>query len=143
MRNKDFSFVWKARSGESEVKFGEPLRTEVAQLISRRIDALQSERVTAEYPEDFDHRLRALANVLAELDGRASAGLILEILNMPGTGKYLYSGWSRIHGLEALLMQGVVLPVAKTWEILKPVIQHAKEHRWNNQELGLLMSSLV
>lgn len=138
MRNKDFSFVWKARSGESEVKFCEPLRTEVAQLVSRRIVALQTERASAEYPEDFDHRLRALANVLAELDGKASAGLILEILNMPETGKYLYSGWSRIHGLEALLMQGVVLPAAKTWQILEPVIQHAKEHRWNNQELGLL-----
>jgi hypothetical protein len=138
MRNKDFSFVWKARSGESEVKFGEPLRTEVAQLISRRIDALRSERATAEYPEDFDHRLRALANVLAELDGKASAGLILEILNMPEAGKYLYSGWSRIYGLEALLMQGVVLPAEKTWEILEPVIQRAKENRWNNQELGLL-----
>ena len=138
MRNKDFSFVWKARSGESEVKFGEPLRTEVAQLISGRIDALQSERVAAEYPEDFNPRLRALANVLAELDGKASAGLILEILNMPETGKYLHSGWSRIHGLEALLMQGVILPAAETWELLEPVIQHAKEHRWNNQELGLL-----
>jgi hypothetical protein len=35
----------------------------------------------------------------------------------------LHSGWSRIHGLEALLMQGVVPPAAKTWEILEPVIQ--------------------
>ena len=138
MRNKDFSFVWKARAGESEVNFAEPLRTEVATLMRSRIDTLQTERAMAEYPEDFDHRLRALANVLAELDGKASAALIMEILNMPETTKYLHSGWSRIHGLEALLMQGVVPPAAKTWEILEPVIQHAKEHRWNNQELGLL-----
>jgi hypothetical protein len=138
MRNKDLSFVWKARAGESEVSFIEPLRTDVANLIKNRIEVIQAERALAEYPEDFDHRLRTLANVLAELDGKASAGLILDILNMPETGKYLYGGWSRIHGLEALLMQGVVLPSAKTWEILKPVVQHAKEHRWNNQELGLL-----
>ena len=123
MRNKDFSFVWKARAGESEVNFAEPLRTEVATLMRSRIDTLQTERAMAEYPEDFDHRLRALANVLAELDGKASAALIMEILNMPEATKYLHSGWSRIHGLEALLMQGVVPPAAKTWEILEPVIQ--------------------
>jgi len=114
MRNKDFSFVWKARAGESEVNFAEPLRTEVATLMRSRIDTLQTERAMAEYPEDFDHRLRALANVLAELDGKASAALIMEILNMPETTKYLHSGWSRIHGLEALLMQGVVPPAAKS-----------------------------
>jgi hypothetical protein len=142
MRNKDFSFVWKARMGESEVDFVEPLRTEVASLIRNRIETIQAERASAEYPEDFDHRLRTLANVLAELDGKGSAELILNILNMPETGKYLYSGWSRIHGLEALLMQGVVLPAAKTWEILEPVVHHAKEHRWNNQELGLLTNAV-
>jgi hypothetical protein len=142
MRNKDLDFVWRARAGESEIGFSRSLRSEVATILRDRIAAIQAERAAAEYPEDFDGRLRILANVLAEIDGRNSADLILEITAIPGSGKYLYSGWSRINALEALLMQGVVLPAAKTWEILEPVMQHAKEHRWNNQELGPLTKAL-
>ena len=53
---------------------------------------------------------------------------------MPETWTWLYGGWSRIHGLEALLMNGVVLPSAKTWQILEPVIQHARAHRYDSQQ---------
>lgn len=110
MRTKDFGFVWRARAGASEVAFTEPIRSEAAALIRNRIEAILVEQASSEYPEDFDHRLRSLANILAELDGLASAKLVLQILDMPTSGKYLYSAWSRIHGLEALLMRGIVLP---------------------------------
>ena len=142
MRNKDFDFVWRARAGESEVGFNGALRAEVATILRERIGAIQAERAAAEYPEDFDGRLRTLANVLAEVDGRSSVELILEITALQESGKYLYSAWSRINALEALLMQGVVLPAAKTWEILEPVMQRAKENRWDNQQLGPLIKAL-
>jgi hypothetical protein len=83
-------------------------------------------------------RLTKLAVVLAELDGKTSAKLVLDLLNIPETGKWLYGAWPCINGLEALLMQGVVLPSAKTWEIVEPIIQHARSQRWNNQELALV-----
>lgn len=142
MRTKDFSFVWRARADESEIAFAEPIRSQAATLIRNRIEAILNEQASSEYPEDFDHRLRSLANILAELDGMASAELVLQILDMPTSGKYLYSGWSRIQGLEALLMRGVVLPSEKTWAILEPVVQHVREQRWNNQELGLLSHAI-
>ena len=142
MRNKDFDFVWRARAGETEVGFNGSIRAEVATILRDRIKAIQAGRAAAQYPEDFDGRLRTLANVLAEVDGRNSVDLVLEITAMPEGGKYLYSAWSRINALEALLMQGVVLPAAKTWEILEPVMRHAKEHRWNDQALAPLTKTL-
>ena len=142
MRNKDFDFVWRARAGESEVSFSGSLRAEVATILRDRIAAIQAERTAAEYPEDFDGRLRTLANVLAEVDGRNSVDLILEITALAESGRYMYSAWSRINALEALLMQGVVLPAAKTWEILEPVMQHAREHRWDNQQVGPVTKAL-
>lgn len=142
MRNKDFAFVWRARVGESEVEFNGSLRIEVATILRDRIAAIQAERAVAEYPEDFDGRLRTLANVLAEVDGRNSVDLILEITALQENGKYLYSAWSRIYALEALLLQGVVLPATRTWEILEPVMQRAKENRWDNQQLGPLTKAL-
>jgi hypothetical protein len=51
---------------------------------------------------------------------------------------WLYDAWPRIHGLEALLMQGVVLPSGKTWEIVEPIIEHVRAHRWNSQDSSLI-----
>jgi hypothetical protein len=138
MRAKHFEFVWRARAGETEVGFIEPLRTEVSALVRRRIDEILAERAAAEYPEDFDLRLKQLAVALSEVDGRASADLITDILNFPELSSWPYGAWSRIHGLEALLMQGVALPSGKTWEIVEPIIQHVRTHRWNSQESSLM-----
>ena len=138
MRAKNFDFVWRARAGETEVGFVEPLRTEASALVRTRVDKILTERAAAEYPEDLDHRLKHLAVVLAEVDGRASAETVLGILNLPEPSSWPYGAWSRIHGLEALLMQGVVLPSGKTWEIVEPIIQHVRAHRWNSQESSLM-----
>jgi hypothetical protein len=138
MRAKNFDFVWRARAGETEVGFVEPLRVEVSALLRTRVDEILAERAAAEYPEDFDHRLKQLAVALAEVDGRASSETVLDILNFPEPSAWPYGAWSRIHGLEALLMQGVVLPSGKTWEIVEPIIKHVRAHRWNPQELSLM-----
>jgi hypothetical protein len=138
MRSKDFSLIWKVRAGQAEVEFIEPLRSEVAALVKNHIEALVAERAASEHPSDYDHRLKQIAVALAELDGKASADLVLQILNIPEAGRWPYGAWPCINGLEALLMQGVVLPSAKTWEIVEPIIQHVRAHRWNDQELALV-----
>jgi hypothetical protein len=138
MRPKNFDFVWRARAGESEVGFVEPLRAEVSALVRTRVDAILAERAAAKYPEDFDHRLKHLAVALAEVDGRASAETVLNLLNFPEPSTWPYGAWSHIHGLDALLMQGVVLPYGKTWEIVEPIIQHVRAHRWSSQESSLM-----
>jgi hypothetical protein len=138
MRPKDFNFVWRARAGESEIGFVEPLRTELAGVLKAHIQAILVERSTAAKLQDLYGRLRDLAVVLAELDGRASFQLVLDILSFPESGRWLYGAWPRINCMEALLMQGVVLPSARTWEVLEPVIQHATAHRYDSQQMGLL-----
>lgn len=104
MRAKNFDFVGRAKAGETEVRFVEPLRAEVSALVITRVDEILAERAEAEYPEDFDHRLKHLAVALAEVDGRESAETVLDILNFPEPSTWPYGAWSRIHGLEALLM---------------------------------------
>jgi hypothetical protein len=151
MRSKDFSLIWNARAGEREPIFREPQRTELAAVLRHHIETLIAERATESQPAAPNGRLKQLAIVLAELDGQASAELVLEILSYPqiepsrprthhGTTRpiYLYDAWPRIHGLEALLMQGVVLPSEKTWEIVEPIIEHVRSHRWNSQESSLI-----
>jgi hypothetical protein len=151
MRNKDFSLIWKARTGEGESIFREPQRTELAAVLRQHIETLVAERAAEPQPAALNGRLKHLAIVLAELDGRASAELVLEILSYPQIERsrprthrastqpfYLYDAWPRIHGLEALLMQGVVLPSEKIWEIVEPIIEHVRAHRWNSQESSLI-----
>ena len=138
MRAKNYDFVWRARAGETEVRFVEPLRADVSALVRTRVGEILAERAAAEYPEDYDHRLKQLAVALAEVDGRASTETVLDILDFPEPSTWPYGAWSRIHGLEALLMQGVVLPSRKTWEIVEPIIQHVRAQRWNSQESSLM-----
>ena len=151
MRSKDFSFIWKARAGEAESIFVESRRTELAAVLRQHIATLVAERAAEPQPTGLNWRLKHLAIVLSELDGEASAELVLEILSYPqiehsrpkihrasAQPVWLYDAWPRIHGLEALLMQGVVLPSEKTWEIVEPIIQHVRAHRWNSQESSLI-----
>ena len=155
MRSKDFSLVWRAREGGGESIFVEPQRTELAAVLRRHIETLVAERAVDPMPAGLNGRLKQLAIVLAELDGQASAELVLEILSYPQIEPsrprthrastqpvYLYDAWPRIHGLEALLLQGVVLPSEKTWEIVEPIIEHVRAYRWNSQESSL-MSQVV
>ncbi|MGB0124579.1 MAG: hypothetical protein WBP63_14155 [Silvibacterium sp.] len=151
MRSKDFSLIWKARAGEGESIFAEPQRTELAAVLRQHIETLVAERAAEPQAAGLNGRLKHLAIVLAELDGQSSAELALEILSYPQIEPsrprthrastqpvYLYDAWTRIHGLEALLMQGVVLPSEKTWEIVEPIIEHVRAHRWNSQETSLI-----
>jgi hypothetical protein len=151
MRSKDFNIIWKARAGEAESIFVEPRRIELAAVLRQHISTLVAERTTEPHPAGLNWRLKHLAVVLAELDGLASAELVLDILSYPQIERsrpkthrvsaqpvWLYDAWPRIHGLEALLMQGAVLPSEKTWEIVEPIIQHVRAHRWNSQESSLL-----
>ena len=151
MRSKEYSDIWKAREGQAESIFQEPQRTELAAVLRQHIETLVAMRAAEPEPSGLNWRLKHLAIVLAELAGGASAEVVLEILSYPQIERlrprthlvstrpfYLYDAWPRIHGLEALLMRGAVLPFAKTWEIVEPIIEHVRGHRWNTQESSLM-----
>jgi hypothetical protein len=151
MRSKDFSLIWKARAGEAESIFVEPRRSENAAVLRQHIATLVAEQAATPQPAGLNWRLKHLAIVLAEFDGHVSAELVLEILSYPqiepsgprthrasAQPVWLYDAWPHIHGLEALLMQGVVLPSEETWEIVEPISEHVRAHRWNSQESSLM-----
>ena len=99
MRNKDFSLISKIRLGQAEVEFSEPLRTEVALLVKKHMEGRITERAASEHPSSYDLRLKELAVVLAELDGKASANLVLDILSVPEAGRQIPGAMSCIGGL--------------------------------------------
>jgi hypothetical protein len=138
MRNKDVCLIWQARAGERPSIFVEPLRTQLAVPIKQHIESLIDERSKTDRKEMVDSRLKHLAVVLAELDGRSSAEEVLEILSIPETAKWQNDAWTRIQGIEALLMNGVVLPEPKTWEILEPVVNHSRSHSYDSQQSSLM-----
>ena len=142
MRNKGFELIWAARAGESGSIFVESRRTELASVLRARIESLLALRSQEQQPQGFTWWLKEFAVVLAELDGKASSDLVLEILCLTETAKTLYDGWTKINALEALLVRGVVLPDEKTWEILAPIVDHVRAHRWDTQQWNLLTHTL-
>lgn len=140
MRTKNYSFVWRARTGESEVAFDEKLRAKFAEVIRTHIDDLLNKTASAEQAQ-LNHRLNELVIVLAKIDGRASMERVLDILQRPEPAKWLHRAWYRIQGLEALLMKGVVLPSERTWKILEPVIDHVRK-RYTPNDAPLLSHAL-
>jgi hypothetical protein len=142
MRNKGFEQIWAARAGESGSIFVESRRSELAAVLRAHIESLLALRSKQQQPQGFTWWLKEFAVVLAELDGEASSDLVLEILCLTETAKTLYDGWTKINALEALLMHGVVLPDEKTWEIIAPIVDHVRAHRWDTQQWNLLTLAL-
>ena len=83
MRSKDSSDIWKAREGYAESSFRGTAKNRTRCRLRQHIETLVAERAAEPQPAGLNWRLKHLAIVLAELDGRASAELVLEILSYP------------------------------------------------------------
>jgi len=64
--------------------------------------------------------LKTLAGALAILDARESAGLVMEIMALPGQ----WDGYPRADALEALLFGGAHLEAGAVLKVLDPTIDH-------------------
>jgi hypothetical protein len=137
---KNYALIWNARDGQSPARFFEDSRRRSATALKSRITALQEERGTSGQPDRYTYKLQELAVVLAALDGRDSANLILEIVAVPTRG----GGWCRVEALEALIFSGVSVSAEAALGIVNSLVEHvsATGFHHDNQELWLLKSGL-
>jgi hypothetical protein len=98
------------------------------------------EREAATDKRGFDQRLRLLGGALAALDGKRSAKLILELMELPGRWDY----WTRVGAPESLLGWGVQLSLEDVLPILDPVLQEIRASGIysDNQNAGLFARCL-
>lgn len=114
--------VWEARAGKPDDGFVEERRTRFADAIREQIDRIKHERDAAMGRRGFDFRLIRFGGALAALDGKRSAEIILELMELPGR----WDGWTRVGALESLLSWGVRLTLEEVLPILEPVMQELR-----------------
>jgi hypothetical protein len=115
----DFGKIWKSRAGESDESFVEERRSRFSDAIREAIERIQKEREEVTDKRGFDHRLKILGGALAALDGKRSAKLVLELMELPGR----WDGWTRVGALEILLVWGARLSLEEVLRILEPTMQ--------------------
>ena len=115
----DFKKIWKSRAGEPDESFVEERRSRFAEAICEQINQIKTEREPATDKRRFDYRLKILGGALAALDGKRSAKLILDLMELPGN----WDGWTRVGAIESLLGWGVRLSLEGALRILDPVLQ--------------------
>jgi NACHT conflict system protein len=118
----DFGKIWKSRAGEPDDSFVEERRSRYAVAILGAVERIKKEREGATDKRGFDYRLKILGGALASLDGKRSAKLVLELIELPGR----WDGWTRVGALESLLVWGVRLSLEEVLRILDPVIQELR-----------------
>lgn len=114
----DYGSVWAARAGTQPTRFDEERRRCYTNAINVRVSTLLSERANSTTPTRYDGRLKELAKLLALLDGRGSAELVMKVMALPGE----WDASIRVKALEALLLSGAELPTERALEILNPAI---------------------
>ena len=119
----DFGEIWRARAGEPDSSFIEERRRLFANALLEQIELVKAEREPAADKRGFDQRLRRLGGALAVLDGKRSAKLILELMELPGS----WDNWTRVGAIESLLSWGVRLSLDEVMRILKPAIEQLRE----------------
>jgi hypothetical protein len=115
----DFGSIWRARAGELDDTFVEERRALFSDAIREQIQRIKTDRDAATDKHGFEYRLKILGGALAALDGKRSADLVLEVMELPGR----WDGWTKVGALESLLSWGVRLSLEKMLRILDPVIQ--------------------
>jgi hypothetical protein len=134
-KGPDYRIVWEARSGHRASGFNEDQRQRYAVVIKNRILTLLDERSKDDQPEKYNDRLKGVATMLATLDGRNSADLVMNILALPGE----WDGWTRIDALEELLFRGAELPVEATLKVINPTIKNTFKWGVYNEQNSFLL----
>ena len=120
----DFKRIWKARAGEADERFVEERRSRFADAIVEEIEQIKKDREGAADKRGFDHRLKIWGGALAVLDGKRSAKLILELMELPGC----WDGWTRVGAIESLLLSGLSLSLEEVLRILEPTFQDLRPY---------------
>ena len=114
----DYRSVWTARAGNQPARFDEERRRRYANAIKERISMLLTERARNSQTTLPNNRLKELAKLLADLDGRESSEFVMKVMALPGD----WDSWIKVEAIESLVLSGAELPTEATLEILNPAI---------------------
>jgi hypothetical protein len=104
-----------------------------------RIAELDQEAPASATPQRATGRTKDLAVLLAALDGRDSAKVVIETLSLPGE----WDAYPRMNGVRALLLAGATLDLGQMLAVLNPAIDHAiSQGLYRDESLGLLFRCL-
>jgi hypothetical protein len=134
----DFTAIWKARDGMRPPGLDQPRATRFAEAIKERIAELKQDMATSPTPQ-LAGRIKDLAVILAALDGRDSASVVIEALSLPGQ----WDAHARVNGVRAMFMSGATMSLASMLAILDPAIEHVlSQGLYRDQSLVLLVDCL-
>ncbi|MBZ5506051.1 MAG: hypothetical protein LAO78_11240 [Acidobacteriia bacterium] len=134
----DYKQMWEARAHGFSGRFIEERRKRFAVALRNRITSLLKGAEGAGQATLNLYNLRGMANALAVIDPHDSAGLVLQVLSLPGR----HLGYSAVQGLVSLLSGGVVLPTSETLKIFDALQDEIRESHSSDQELDLLVRAL-
>ena len=139
-RKKNYALIWNARDAQNPARFAEDSRRRASAALRTRVTGLLQERAASTTPDRYTYKLQELAVVLAALDGRESANLVLEVIALPAR----LGGWRRVEALEALIFNGVNVPTEAALGILDSIVDQVGATGFynDNQQLWLLKSAL-
>ena len=114
-----YDVIWAARDGYTKPPCPDPRRARFAVALNAEIARLREQEQT----ENPALGLRDLAKALAAIDGRASAQVVLEVIEIPGQ----WDEYVRVETAKLLLIAGVVLPATTAFALVDSVLERSKQ----------------
>ena len=111
--------MWAAREGRGLAPGDDQRRTRFVDALQSEIKRLRRQREDARSAGD----LKELARVLAAVDGRGSATMVLDVIALPGK----WEEYTRLEAVERLLLAGVSLPAATVFALVDSFLQRTNE----------------
>jgi hypothetical protein len=141
-KKKNYDKLWETRRGSGQGGFHESRRKRYAAALADRITAMLVEWGAADAKEQapYEFRLKELTKSLAALDASGSMPLILRVLSVPE--RVASWSWKSLEIFETLLFNGVVLPADPTLKWFDAVLERVRLHRYDSQQVGLLLQAL-
>ena len=114
-----YDLMWAAREGRTPPPGNDQRRTRFVAALKAEIKRLREQNKDGKSAAG----LKALANVLASIDGRDSAAAVLDVIAMPGQ----WDQYTRFDAAERLLMAGVVLPATTAFALADSILERTEK----------------
>jgi hypothetical protein len=123
IRDRNYQEIRDARAAGPSHGFDPERRKHYAQALAQHVEGLWNIRSDPHKKTFAEAHLKHLAAPLAALDGHNSMNVILQILELPMEKQSGLDVQNRVMTLQLLQFAGVLLPAARTIEILAPVTE--------------------
>lgn len=114
-----YDLMWAAREGRAPLPGDDQRRKNFVVALNTEIERLRAQSNDGKPAAG----LKELATVLAAIDGRGSATVVLDVIDLPGQ----WDQYARLDAAELLLMAGVVLPANTAFALVDSVLERTQK----------------